>query len=142
MIDYAILPTVNATLNSIAAILICCGFLAVKTGRLKLHKGLMLAAVTTSALFLVSYVTYHFGNLHTVFQGEGAVRAIYYAMLISHIFLAVAVVPLVLLTVYRALRGELERHRRIARWTLPIWLYVSVTGVVIYFMLYHWFPSA
>ena len=138
--DYSVLPTVNATLNGIAGLLLACGYAAIRGGRIPLHRACMLAAFATSALFLVSYLTYHFHSPVNPFQGQGPVRALYFALLISHIVLAAAVVPLALLTLSRALRGRFARHRRIARWTLPIWLYVSVTGVLVYLMLYVWWP--
>ena len=140
MIDYSVLPGVNATLNAIAGVLLSAGFVAIRSGRVPLHRACMLAAFGTSALFLASYLTYHFHSPVNPFQGQGAVRAVYFAVLVSHIVLAVAVVPLALLTLSRALRGRFDRHRRIARWTLPIWLYVSATGVLVYLMLYVWWP--
>ena len=100
-----------------------------------------MAAVFTSTLFLISYLTYHYYHGDTRFLGQGIVRPIYFAVLITHVILAMAIVPLVLLTVFRAIRGEFDRHRRIARWTLPLWLYVSATGVFVYVMLYHLYPS-
>jgi uncharacterized membrane protein YozB (DUF420 family) len=139
-VDYSVLPTVNATLNGIAGVFLLAGFASIRAGRIPLHRAFMLAAVVTSALFLVSYLTYHFQAPVTPFQGRGAERAVYFTILVTHIVLAAAVVPLALLTLYRALRGRFEAHRRLARWTLPIWLYVSVTGVLVYLMLYVWFP--
>jgi putative membrane protein len=141
MIEYAELPKLNAVLNSVAAVLLVCGYLAIRARRIALHRAIMIAAVTTSAAFLVSYLIYHYNSLHTVFAGPTWVRAPYYAMLTSHIVLAVALVPLVLVTLYRAARGDFARHLRIARWTLPIWLYVSVTGVLVYLALYVVFPG-
>ena len=138
--DYSVLPTVNATLNGIAGVLLVGGYLAIRSRRIPVHRAFMVAAFVTSALFLVSYLTYHYHSPVNPFRGQGPVRAVYFALLISHIVLAVAVVPLALLTLYRALRGRFELHRRIARWTLPVWLYVSVTGVLVYLMLYVWFP--
>lgn len=131
------LPAVNASLNTIAAILITSGFIAIKRGNKQLHKRLMLSATVVSALFLVCYLTYHFGvGREKPFKGEGWVRPAYFTMLISHIVLAFAVVPLVLLSIRAGLRDQIDKHRRLARWTLPIWWYVSVTGVVIYVVLY------
>ncbi len=135
------LPTVNASLNSVATVLLVCGFIAIRRRRKALHRALMLGAFATSALFLASYLTYHFQVPVTPFRGEGVVRVVYYAILLPHIVLAAVMLPLALLALYRALRGQFERHRRIARWTLPIWLYVSVTGVLVYLMLYVWFPN-
>ncbi|HKI99858.1 MAG TPA: DUF420 domain-containing protein [bacterium] len=140
MIDYSVLPTLNATLNGMAAVLLVAGYVAIRSGRIPVHRAFMLAAFITSALFLTSYLIYHFHSPVHPFQGHGPVRAVYFAILISHIVLAMAVVPLVLVTLYRALRGRFERHRAIARWTFPLWLYVSVTGVLVYLMLYVWFP--
>jgi putative membrane protein len=102
----------------------------------------MIAALTTSALFLISYLTYHYAHGSTPFAGEGWIRPVYFTILISHTILAAAIVPLVLITLVRALRERFAAHRRIARWTLPIWLYVSVTGVVVYLLLYQIYPSA
>lgn len=128
------LPTINATLNGVCAVLLCCGFLAIRRGRRGLHIRLMVAALVTSALFLTSYLVYHAYRGSTPYTGPG--RPAYLAMLLSHIVLAAAMVPLVALTVVRAAKGQLDKHKRIARRTLPIWLYVSVTGVVIYLVLY------
>jgi putative membrane protein len=139
--DLTILPTLNATLNGIATVLLTGGWVAIRRGRIPVHRALMLAAFATSALFLASYLTYHFQVPVTPFQGQGLARGVYFAILIPHIILAAGVLPLILLALYRALRGDFARHRRIARWALPIWLYVSVTGVLVYLMLYVWFPG-
>jgi uncharacterized membrane protein YozB (DUF420 family) len=141
MIDYALLPKLNASLNALAAVLLVCGYFAIRARRIALHRGIMIAAFVTSTVFLISYLIYHYGSLHTVFAGPDWARTPYYAMLFSHIVLAVVLVPLVLITLYRAAREDFSRHRRIARWTLPIWLYVSVTGVLVYFVLYVIFPG-
>ena len=133
------LPTLNAALNALSACLLVLGWAAIRKGKARRHRNLMVGALGCSVLFLVSYVTYHIAKLHTPFEGEGWTRPVYFAILITHVVLAVAIVPLVILTVVRAARARFERHRRIARWTLPLWLYVNVTGVVIYFMLYVWF---
>jgi uncharacterized membrane protein YozB (DUF420 family) len=130
------LPALNATLNGISAVLLTTGYVLIRRGRADLHKRCMLAALTTSALFLVSYVVYHLNVGSRPFPGQGAIRAVYFAILITHVILAAAIVPLALTTAARGLLNQYERHVRIARWTLPIWLYVSVTGVVIYLMLY------
>jgi uncharacterized membrane protein YozB (DUF420 family) len=133
------LPAVNAGLNATAAVLLVIGYLAIRLGRRRLHAGLMLAAVCISALFLASYLYYHFvetGGQPTYYSGPPSLRGVYLAILWSHIVLATLIVPLAALTLYRAARDQLARHRRLARWTLPIWLYVSVTGVVVYWMLY------
>ncbi|MGE0042121.1 MAG: DUF420 domain-containing protein [Vicinamibacterales bacterium] len=131
------LPTLNATLNGISAVLLTIGYLLIRRGERQRHKAVMLAACTTSALFLVSYVVYHANVGSVPYEGQGPLRAVYFTILISHILLAVAIVPMVLMTLSRALSARFDRHRRIARLTLPLWLYVSVTGVVIYVMLYH-----
>jgi putative membrane protein len=135
------LPAVNAALNSTSAALLVLGYVFIRRKNVSAHRACMLAAVGTSTLFLISYLTYHFHHGATRFTGEGAVRAVYFAVLISHTLLATAILPMVLVTVYRALRGRFDAHRRIARWTLPVWLYVSVTGVVVYWMLYHLDPA-
>jgi len=131
------LPTVNAALNAASAALLTLGFIFIRRGNVRAHKACMLSAVATSTLFLACYLTYHYFHGTTRFTGQGMVRPLYFAILITHTVLAAAIVPLVLMTLYRALRGRFELHRRIARWTLPAWLYVSVTGVVVYWMLYH-----
>jgi len=130
------LPALNACLNALSAALLFTGWVLVRRRRLVAHKRVMLAALTSSALFLVSYVTYHVQVGSVRFQGQGLLRKVYFAILISHTLLAVAIVPLVLVTVSRALASRFDRHRRIARVTLPLWAYVSVTGVVVYWMLY------
>jgi putative membrane protein len=130
------LPTVNAALNGIAATLLAAGYVCIRRGRVDLHRRCMLAAFATSALFLVSYVAYHAQAGSRPFTGEGAVRVVYFTVLVSHIVLAAAILPLAIVTLRRGLRRDDARHVAIARWTLPIWLYVSVTGVVVYWMLY------
>jgi putative membrane protein len=137
MIPYAALPTVNALLNTTSACLLVAAYIAIRGGRRARHRTLMLAAVATSTLFLISYLVYHAHAGTTRFTGAPPVRIVYLAILATHTVLAAAIVPLVILTLGRALRGDFARHRRIARLTFPIWLYVSVTGVVIYLMLYH-----
>lgn len=131
-------PALNAFLNGTSAVLIGTGYYFIKNGRREAHKRMMLAAFVTSALFLASYLYYHLGLRAGVthFTGEGVWRPIYFAILLSHTFLAVVVVPFILVTLYRALKGNFARHKAIARYTFPIWLYVSVTGVVIFVMLY------
>lgn len=135
--DYTILPAVNATLNSIAAVLLVRGWVLIKRRDFEAHKKTMLAAFATSALFLASYLVYHYHVGSVKFTGTGAIRAVYFAILISHIVLAAVITPLALITLYRAWKNQLDRHRRLARITLPLWLYVSVTGVAVYAMLYH-----
>lgn len=131
-------PALNAFLNGTSAVLIGAGYYFIRNGRRDAHKRLMIAAFITSTLFLISYLYYHLvlraGVTH--FQGEGLTRPVYFSILLSHTVLAVVVVPFILVTLSRALKGNFARHRAIARYTFPIWMYVSVTGVVIYFMLY------
>ncbi len=139
--QYAIFPAINASLNGVSAILLFIAHRMILRGKMLAHKRLMITAIVTSLLFLACYLYYHahVGSVH--FRGHGASRPMYFAILISHTILAAAVVPLVIITLVRALKGNFDRHRAIARWTYPIWLYVSVTGVVVYFMLYHLFVS-
>ena len=130
------LPTLNAILNATAATLLVIGYVLIRRGNRERHKQVMLTALGCSAAFLISYLYYHYqvGSVH--FEGEGAVRTVYFGILLTHTVLAAAVPPLAIITVVLGLRGRYERHRKIARVTLPIWLYVSVTGVVVYWMLY------
>ena len=139
MLTISDLPALNATLNGIAAILLVTGYLFIKQGRRRQHQWCMLGALTTSALFLVSYVTYHLHAGSRPFPGQGPIRVVYFAILITHVILAAVIVPLALLTALRGLRSQFDKHVRIARWTFPVWVYVSVTGVVIYLMLYEIF---
>lgn len=137
-----VLPHVNAVLNATVTVLLIAGFVFIRRGQVRRHKTAMLSAFTLSVLFLVSYLTYHVQAGATRFAGEGWVRPVYFTVLISHTVLAAAIVPLALVTLSRALRGQFDRHRRIARWTLPIWIYVGFTGsAVIYVLLYHLFPA-
>ncbi len=131
------LATLNAVLNSIAAVLLLIGWVAIARGNWKAHRAAMVAAFAVSAIFLVSYLTYHAIAGSVPFKGQGAVRVVYFAILISHVILAAAVPVLALRMFFLAWRQRWEAHRRLGRITLPIWLYVSVTGVVIYLMLYH-----
>ncbi len=133
-------PALNATLNGLAALFLLLGLRAVRRGRIERHRTWMLVAATTSTVFLVSYVAYHLRVGSVRFTGQGPVRSLYFSILLSHTILAVVTVPLVLRTLYLGLRRKDDRHRRIARWTLPIWLYVSVTGVIVYWMLYRLYP--
>ena len=133
------LPAVNATLNAIAATLLVYGYVLIRRRQFDRHRRVMLAAFGVSALFLVSYLTYHANAGSRPFPGRGPIRAVYFTILISHIVLAAAILPLALITLSRALRQRFDRHVPIARWTLPIWLYVSVTGVLVYLMLYQWY---
>jgi uncharacterized membrane protein YozB (DUF420 family) len=130
------LPALNAVLNTVSAVLLVVGYRLVRAGRRDAHRRVMLAALATSTVFLASYLVYHAQVGSVRFTGQGPVRALYFAILISHTLLAAAIVPLVLVTLSRALRGRFDAHRRLARYTLPLWLYVSVTGVVVYVMLY------
>jgi uncharacterized membrane protein YozB (DUF420 family) len=130
------LPALNATLNATAAVLLVTGWRLIKRGRIAQHRACMLAAFCTSALFLVSYVIYHANAGSRPFGGQGPIRLVYFAILISHIVLAAAILPLSIVTLRRGWTAQYDRHVRIARWTLPIWLYVSVTGVIVYLMLY------
>ena len=132
----AALPLLNACLNASSAALLTAGWLFIRSRRVTAHKACRVSALGVSILFLVSYVTYHSLAGSRRFGGEGWIRLVYFPMLLSHIVLAAAIVPLALTTIYRALQGNFARHVRIARWTLPIWLYVSVTGVLVYWMLY------
>ena len=130
-------PALNAILNGIAAILLACGYAAIRSGKMELHKKFMVSAFFVSCAFLVSYVIYHI-RIHQVihFQGQGWIRPFYFTLLISHTILAVVIVPLILITLRRAWTERFDKHRQIARWTLPLWFYVSVTGVIVYFMVY------
>ncbi len=136
--DFRVLAHVDAALNTLATVLIVSGLVAIKAGRLELHKQLMLAAASVSALFLVCYVTYHLNAEPVKFRGEGWIRPVYFALLISHVVLAAVQVPLILRTIWLGLKDRRVPHRKWAKITWPIWLYVSVTGVVVYLMLYHW----
>ena len=130
------LPGVNATLNAISALLLSVGYFLIRTGRVAQHRACMLAACATSTLFLVSYVVYHLNVGSVAFTRQGPIRVVYFTVLISHIVLAALILPLALVTLLRALRARFAAHAALARWTLPIWLYVSVTGVAVYWMLY------
>ena len=130
------LPAVNATLNGISAILLATGYLLIRRRRIAQHRLCMLTAFGTSTLFLISYLVYHAHVLSKPFTGQGPIRYVYYTILISHVLLAMTILPLALITLSRALKRQFPRHKAIARWTLPLWLYVSVTGVIVYLMLY------
>jgi uncharacterized membrane protein YozB (DUF420 family) len=133
----SILPHLNAALNAASFLLLVTGLYQILRGNVRAHRAFMLSALVVSCLFLVSYVVYHAQYGSVRFAGEGLARPIYFFILITHVVLAIGIVPLVFITARRALRGDFVRHRRIARWTYPLWLYVSVTGVVVYLMLYH-----
>ena len=136
MIQIADLPALNAALNGTSALFLTAGYVLIRRGRITPHKRCMLAALVTSTLFLISYVIYHANTGSRPFPGAGVMRYVYFSILITHVLLAVTILPLALVTAARGLRAQYERHVKIARWTLPLWLYVSVTGVVIYLMLY------
>lgn len=141
MIELADLPLVNATLNSIAFVLLLCGYRMIRTGRVQAHKRFMIAAFCVSILFLATYLTYRFLGSEKKFAGQGWIRPIYFFILITHVTLAATVPFLASMTLYRAVRGQFEKHRRIAKITFPIWVYVSVTGVIVYVMLFKLFPG-
>ena len=130
------LPAVNATLNGISAVLLVIGFLLIRRQRIRQHRRVMLGAFTVSCLFLIGYVVYHYNVGSKPFPGQGPIRTVYFFILITHIVLAALVPPMAIITLVRALRERFDAHARLARWTLPILLYVSVTGVAVYWMLY------
>ncbi len=132
------LPTVNASLNGLATVLLAVGYLLIRRGHVTAHKRTMLGSFAVSIVFLACYLVYHYYAGSKKFPGTGAVRIVYLSILVTHIILAAAVPFLASLTIYRGLKGQWDKHRRIAKITWPIWMYVSVTGVIIYFMLYHW----
>ena len=136
MIPVSQLPAVNAALNSLSAILLVGGYLFIKSRNIKAHKACMLSAFGSSILFLASYLIYHYQVGSVPFKGQGGIRLVYFTILLTHTILATTVVPLALVTLFRAFKERFDAHRRIARWTFPIWLYVSVTGVIVYWMLY------
>lgn len=137
-VDFGVrdLPTLNACLNAVSALLLAAAYHAIRRKEIERHRRLMLTAVATSAAFLVSYLVYHAQVGSVRFQGQGAVRPIYFAILVTHTILAVVIVPMILRTLFLAWKKRFPEHRRLARWTFPLWVYVSVTGVVIYVMLY------
>ena len=142
MTDYiSYLPHLNAFLNSTSAIFLIAGYRFIRRGQIEAHKKCQITAVVTSGLFLISYLTYHYYHGTTRFQGTGLARPIYFTILTSHTILAIVIVPLVAITFYRAFKLDFARHRKIARFTLPLWLYVSITGVVVYLMLYQIYPG-
>jgi uncharacterized membrane protein YozB (DUF420 family) len=139
--QYAIFPVIDASLNGTSAVLLLVGRGFIKRGRMAAHRAVMIAALASSSIFLACYLYYHWhvGSVH--FQGQGWARPVYFSILISHTILAAAIVPMIIITLSRALRERFDRHRAIARWTYPLWMYVSVTGVIVYFMLYHLFAA-
>ena len=130
------LPALNASLNAISTVLLLTGYVFIRRGERQKHKACMIAALVTSTLFLTSYVIYHAQVGSVPFKGTGWIRTVYFAVLIPHVILAAAIVPPILITASRGLSAKYDKHRRIARWTLPLWLYVSITGVIVYLMLY------
>jgi len=136
VIPISYFPALDASLNATSAVLLTIGYVLIRRGNIRAHRACMLSAFVTSALFLVCYLWYHAHHGVTRFPAHGVVRTFYFTLLTSHTVLAVVIVPLVVVTLYRALREMFDRHKRIARWTLPLWIYVSVTGVVVYWMLY------
>lgn len=142
MIPISLLPTLNAALNGLSAILLAVGYLLIRRRKIREHRVVMLTAFGTSTLFLISYLIYHAQVGSMPFAGQGVVRPIYYTLLVSHIVLAATVVPLALVVLYRGLKRRYFIHKRLARRVLPVWLYVSITGVVIYMMLYRLYTSS
>lgn len=138
---YSILPHLNATLNASSFVLLSSGYYFIRRGRVLAHRRCQLSALTASLLFLVSYIVYHAHHGTTRFAGTGIARPIYFTVLVTHTVMAAVIVPFVIITLRRAWRGDFLRHRAIARWTLPMWMYVSITGVIVYLMLYHLYPS-
>ena len=135
------MPHLNACLNATSAVLLIAGYSFIRARNIAAHRACQIAALVVSTLFLTSYLTYHYHHGSTRFQGTGIVRPIYFTILTTHTILAIVIVPLIIVTFYRALRNDFARHRRIARITLPLWLYVSITGVIVYLMLYQIYPS-
>lgn len=138
---YSVLPHLNALLNASSFVLLSSGYFFIRRKRVVAHRNCQLAALSASVLFLVSYIVYHSHHGVTKFAGQGMARPIYFTILGTHTFLAAVIVPFVIVTVRRAKRRDFQKHKRIARWTLPLWLYVSITGVIVYLMLYHLYPS-
>jgi len=140
--QYAYFPALIAGLNGASAVLLLIGRSLIMRGKIAAHRACMIAAVVASALFLACYVYFHAHVGDIIFLGQGVWRTIYFLVLIPHVILAIVIVPMVIITLSRGLRGRYDRHRVIARWTWPLWMYVSVTGVLVYFMLYRWFPHS
>ena len=136
MIDYTVLPTVNATLNATSGIFLLVGYVLIRQRRINAHRNAMLGAFGSSTVFLISYLIYHAKVGSRPFPGQGSIRIVYFAILISHVILAAAILPMAISTLSRGLRGRYPEHKRIAKWTFPTWMYVSVTGVIVYLMLY------
>ena len=142
MISYSSLPLLDAIFNSMAALLLIAGLAAIRRRAVRVHRTCMLAAIAVSIGFLISYTTYHAHAGDVRFLGRGAIRPVYFTILVSHIALAFVIVPLVAITLWRALRGRFAAHRAIARWTWPVWMYVSVTGVIVYLLVYQLYPHS
>ena len=140
--QYAFFPALNAGLNGTSAVLLLSGRVLIAKKRIAAHRACMIAAVVASALFLGCYLFFHFKVGNILFLGQGWSRPVYFAILISHVTLAIVIVPMAVITLNRGLKARYDRHRTIARWTWPLWMYVSVTGVIVYFMLYRWFPHS
>jgi uncharacterized membrane protein YozB (DUF420 family) len=138
MISHA---AVNALLNGTSGILLACGYVAIRSGKIQIHKRFMISAFAVSTVFLISYLLYHYRVGHVAFQGQGWIRPVYFVLLISHTILAIVIVPMILITLRRALLERFDRHRIIARWTLPLWFYVCVTGVIVYLMVYQFYAN-
>ncbi len=129
----------NATLNGTSAVLLACGYAAIRARKIAVHKAFMIAAFLTSTAFLISYLLYHYRVGHVAFQGQGWIRPVYFTLLLTHTVLAIVIVPMIIVTLRRAWLERFDKHRLIARWTLPLWMYVSVTGVIVYLMVYQWY---
>jgi uncharacterized membrane protein YozB (DUF420 family) len=140
--QYAYFPAINASLNGTSAVLLLTGRVLIAKKRMLAHRFCMIAAVVASSLFLACYVFFHYKVGNILFLGQGWARPVYFTILISHVILAIVIVPLAIVTLTRGLKGRYAQHRTIARWTWPLWMYVSVTGVIVYFMLYQWFPHS
>ena len=140
--QYAFFPALNASLNGASAVLLLAGRVLIARGRMAGHRVCMIAAAVASALFLACYLFFHFRVGNILFLGQGWARPVYFAILISHVTLAIVIVPLAIITLNRGLKARYDKHRAIARWTWPLWMYVSATGVIVYFMLYRWYPHS
>jgi putative membrane protein len=136
MIDYTVLPTVNAGLNALSGVFLLVGYVLIRRRQITAHRNAMLGAFGSSTIFLISYLVYHAQAGSRPFTGQGSIRYVYFAILISHVILAAAILPMAIVTLSRGLRGRYADHKRIARWTFPTWMYVSITGVIVYVMLY------
>jgi uncharacterized membrane protein YozB (DUF420 family) len=140
--QYAYFPALNATLNGASAVFLLTGRVLIGQRKIAAHRFCMIAAMTASALFLGCYLFFHYEAGNILFLGQGWARPVYFAILISHVTLAIVIVPLAIITLNRGLKARYPAHRAIARWTWPLWMYVSITGVIVYFMLYQWFPHS